>query len=386
MNQGKLREILFSILGVTVVFWPLGALYSYVLLVFIGFYYLRTERRINWETFIFAPFFFLILLCSIAKGNIYQEIDLVSKILMFSLCPFVLVGMSKKELMIGLKCFLISIVITDLYSIFRLLHFFNNSNYEFTTSNFGHLNEAIGFERPYIGFKNAIAFSILLFWNKRVMWEWFRWSALVITGGYIALVSARLGLGLIFISIFLYVVSQIRSFKWILLSMVSLIVLTLVIIFNVPSLKDRFGGLNKDPRILIWSNAMKVVESPRYNFLWGNPSIGQKDIIEITTHGIVNEMNEPLWKDFYEERRFNSHNQYLFLFLYGGLLLVSSLIIPLLYIGWKSMGSEPFFIFSLLSVCLFFLVENVLERELGTIFIGIILSSLVNYKPIEKKS
>lgn len=373
------KRLLLFLFSVFIVYWRLGALIILVLLVLLGLYDVIKKKTFKVSYLIFAPFFLFYVFSSFFKGNFVRDLPYFSEILFFSVGIFSLVPFSGKDIMLATKVFVFAVLTADIYSILHLSYYFHQMDYEFSTANFGHLNEALAFERPYIGFKNAVVFLIGLFSADMFKNKVLRIASVIIPVFYVLFISARLAVLLILISIGVYIFTMIKSKLVKVLSVVVSVITIFILLLSVTSLMERFMLLSKDHRVLLWANSWKITGEDDFSYLVGSKQLGQKAIRDYTTDKIVSEISDKNMKEYYQRKNFNTHNQFLNIFLFSGIIGLILLIVPMMIHLKNPSQLNIMSTLIMVNIIGFLFVENVFERELGTLTISFLYYSALRF-------
>lgn len=187
---------------------------------------------------------------------------------------------------------------------------------------------------------------------------------------FIVLIAARLALLSLLIITVVYILffSKIK-FKMKLSLLLGIPLLLAVLLISSKGLQERlFIGKSfeifKDyePRFVIWEGVFEIVASKDFNLISGT---GNYQEIENKLVNHYQKIEGNLSKrDYYLSERFNSHNQFLDILLFGGIFAFLTLVFILgcFFICFK----KNFTSFAILgSLVLFMLVENIFHRQTG---------------------
>lgn len=259
------------------------------------------------------------------------------------------------------------------------------------------IDEILWADRPFAAFMLVLGIFICL---KRVVSESkIRWLYIVLSALFLifcSYISARLSLFLGVVTVFYFLFFKFKVRKKIKVSLfgILLVIIALLIIYNKSLISrtplDKKIELKKivavakdrEPRTVIWSCAIILLETD-YNAWFGITSYEKyrEDLVNCYGRSIVNREEK---RNYYMESRFSSHNQFLDFWLNGGvlpfLLLVAMFVS--VFISKKSTSDTKWIFF--LFFC-FFLVENVLYRQLGFYLFGI-FAALYTLNSTEKEN
>lgn len=256
----------------------------------------------------------------------------------------------------------------------------------FALANGEKVNELLFGHRPYLGFMYLIAayFSFFLATEssdkiKRILYT----IVGVFFVGFIFFIAARLSTLAVFVSLLIaavYYVKKIKiSTKWLVLGSA----LFFTLFFSLSSnLSKRFyihdeniNFIQAEPRYYIWDC---VYETKPVNFkqiLFGKGyEKTQNDLVICYQH--KENFLDSEHQQWFIDSRFNTHNQFLDFFLSQGILV--GLLSIIYFVNLMAFTRKDFFSFGLIiAVLLFFLVENVLTRQIGSILTALVISFVV---------
>lgn len=257
------------------------------------------------------------------------------------------------------------------------------------------INAILGMERPYLGF--MLIMSIFTAYYLSMHFKKHQYVLLAYVGYTVIvlfLISARMSILTLVAVVFIYMLFylQVSFYKKSMVVFFVFLISALFLNFN-KNLRERFfitdnytETLQKlerhEPRFIIWPCAFEIMNTPEFNLLIGVNS--EKELVyklvDCYRLKIANESR----KLFFTQSKFNTHNQFLGIFMilgFLGLFLLLSLLIVLAY-----QNKHNFFKISLLmALTMFFMVENVLSRQLGA-YLFVIIFIMVNSKSIQEKS
>lgn len=387
-NKEKLYDGLFCTL---ILCLPYFSKIPNILLIFLSVFFIadyKVLKTINFKALKSTPLliFLLLILYWLVKSAITNTIgdNKYGLFLPMFLIPFLLLKVKNYQLI------LYTIVFTGF--IITSVGLFGAVNYFFTHNTLlpfeGKLiNEVLYMERPYLGFFLVIA-SIVTF---QIIKSGARYQYLFIANGFymiffVFLISARLSVLTIIVVLLIYLTFY---FKISIIKRIIFLggVLSVFIIsfFLNQNLKERMFVNNDieksylklkrhEPRFIIWPCAYEIASKPEFNKIFGISSKKEIDtkLIECYDTKLTNRHRA----EFFIKSRFNTHNQFLGIYLNSGILGligIFSFFFLQLYKFRKMFVSTTI----TLSLFLFFIVENVLFRQVGVYFF-IILVSMVN--------
>jgi len=248
------------------------------------------------------------------------------------------------------------------------------------------INPILGMERPYLGFftlVSAIASLKLAFSYRRYKYFFLAFSAYASV--FVSLISARMSVGTIALLISIYLFVYLRMPVKAKIGLYLLAVVSVAAIFATnKTLSDRFfigktvdQSLAKaelyEPRVIIWDCASEIARLPEFNFWMGINSENRLD--DLFSECYKGKISNPDRQAFFLRRNFNSHNQFIGLFLISGAIGLA-LLAGFFVNGLVSYRKNFLKTALVVSMLLFFGVENVLRRQMGVYFVAIILAIL----------
>ncbi|WP_299095725.1 O-antigen ligase family protein [Winogradskyella sp.] len=317
-------------------------------------------------TSLFLFFAYIVILGFV---NLNFETKEYIKLIPLLLIPLPMTFLVKEKLYKGLTFLFIAVLIKQLVAVYGIMDY-----YMFTEGktvalrSYAGINDILKFERPYLGFFSAIniiiAYKVI---KKKALFV----ATVIFSIAIIVLISARLGLiiaVLIIIALYLY---NYKSYAKYVLSFVLIGLLSLILTNN--PLKNRFQQLKYDTRLVIWKGALDVYQNNP------NPIFGLKNQ-KALNNSLVDYYQERAYFDYQPDKnrflskKYNTHNQYINEFLRGGIVGVILIMIPfLISIVINFREKDLTAIMLTLSILIFFLVENLLARQIGVYITAIIL-------------
>lgn len=250
--------------------------------------------------------------------------------------------------------------------------FYSNYGY-FPFGNGDQITEILFIHRPYLGLYIVINLILLLdiiVNNVNDKYKYLLPLVFVFLSSYLVIISARLSiLSLIILGciyILFYTKTNIR--KKLTYSSILVIFISGFTILN-PNFTDRIKPesieqfKDYEPRFVIWESVNTIVKNPDYNTLIGYGNY--KLIEEYLVINYSNKIESDSKREFYISEKFNTHSQFLDYLLFGGFigfLLFTSYNIITIYNCRKNFTAVAIAI----AFFLFFIVENVFHRQLGS--------------------
>tara|TARA_R110000823_G_scaffold315705_1_gene451021 strand:- start:58082 stop:59335 length:1254 start_codon:yes stop_codon:yes gene_type:complete len=345
-------------------------------------------------------FFILSLLSIFYSEDKGYAIDLVVRLLPFLIFPFVfsILSVSKKQLVVVLKSFILWMTLVCLYSHSMVLYkLFENNDILFNLFNnhYSYMslaNDTIGLHTTYYAYYVLIAIVFLvyfLFQEKRTLYRSLYFLLLLYLSFFIFHLSTRTPIAVLFLffnfSILYYFFKQKKTGKGIALLLL-LYIVTSITVYNVRTTRYRFqqlfgftyyNGLHQDDgenKLIQWEAAIHANK----NIVFGN-GIGDADASIFKSYIDFS-------KKTFAEREYNAHNQ--FIQTYVSLGLVGVVLLLLIFLFYcRAFYKQSFFIGYTIMVLTFFLfqTESYLVRHNGIVMFVFLICIFINYSSLNNK-
>lgn len=256
----------------------------------------------------------------------------------------------------------------------------------------GHINVLLSLERPYLGFLCVLSVISCFYLSSQFKKYnvWFFLYGIFLTV-FLIIISARISVLTLIIIMIIYLLFYYRISilkKSILLF--SLLFLFLIGIIYSKNLSERLfistniekslETLNRyEPRVIIWNCSYKISNSPEFDVFFGVKSTA---VLDDLYGECYKDMENKHRSDFFVASKLNSHNQFIDIYLTAGLVGLFLFIIFLMttiVVNIKSFYKTAL----LISLVLFFIVENVLGRQMG-VYIFVLVIIITNLLPPHK--
>ncbi|TDE55172.1 O-antigen ligase family protein [Flavobacterium sp. GT3P67] len=333
----------------------------------------------------FYPFgllFLYLLVKSIFSSSIGNEVNIFSRFLIVIALPIVFIPVPRNKI---IWVFITSVFIATIIALINTsVYYLKDKTLPF--SNGEDVNRILIIERPYMGFMCLVALILCLYMVKE--FPKFKKGLLVLGlffGIFIFFIAARLslitliGVALIYL-LFYSGLSAIK--KAIIITVCFLALFTALLSYK--NLSNRFFVADSfqtmkdyEPRVVIWSCASEIIRSSDFNLIFGSKSFNwmQEQYVECYADSITNESK----KAWFLAKKYNSHNQFIDFFLVGGFLGLGLFLFFIFSMMKNAIGN--FYFFSIVvSLTLFFLMENVLNRQFGCYLTAIVFSITAKYR------
>jgi O-antigen ligase len=249
------------------------------------------------------------------------------------------------------------------------------------------VNKLLLLERPYAGFYAimGVIFSFDLISSYPKYKKWLLATSITAIL-FIVVISARISfITLIFLAgtyiLFYLRISNVKKAALVTISLLA-VVLTFVLNKNIAerffikaNVEQAILASDYEPRLVIWPCAYSLIKNDDFNPVFGYP-----DNTVVTNHYVdcykSTILNNESKKAYFVETKFNSHNQFIDIFLTGG--LVGLLLFVLFFACSFFKVRYSYFDTALLIAMVFFLlVENVLHRQTGCYIFSIFAALLL---------
>jgi O-antigen ligase len=279
-----------------------------------------------------------------------------------------------KNFLLLKKAILISVNLSLLFSIYKITLYYFNYNYLPFNDGWA-VNRILMLERPYAGFFSLISIIIsldLLKCSKKYKWVYI--LSILMSIVFLFIISARISILSLIIIGFLYFLFFIRKgiiFK------VLLILFTTIVLFSVFNLNRNLAkrfflnenlqtsyliAKDSEPRIIIWSCALKMISSEDFNNIIGNNSYSETytKLTNLYSKNIENIQK----RNWFINQQYNTHNQFIDIYLIGGFF---SFYIFILFIvrAFHQTINNFIGLSIMISLTLFLFVENLFQRQFG---------------------
>lgn len=257
------------------------------------------------------------------------------------------------------------------------------------------INETLGMERPYMGFFLIGSIIAAVFLGQQITkYRNLFYAYGVLTICFIFYISARIAALTLVVIITTYLLFYFKTkwYKKFVGLFIALLSIALLLAGN-KNLRDRFfltgnfkTSLAKlerhEPRVIIWPCAVGVAKSAEHNPAFG--LLSEQRLDTLMTHCYDNTITNRHRANFFVKSTLNTHNQFLNIYLTSGLIGV--LLIAVFFIFFFLHVRRHFLSLALvIAVFLFFCVENVLHRQLGAYYFGLLLAFTLFVKDASQK-
>ena len=254
----------------------------------------------------------------------------------------------------------------------------------------GGINQVLGMERPYLGFLSIV--SIISSLKLAERFRKYRFLFIVYSLYMclsIFLISARISAITLLVLIGIYSVFYINipiKKKIVFFILGTLLALLMIIsnknlrerLFITNTIEQSLAKLNRhEPRVIIWPCAFKIANSTRFNPIFGLSS--EKKVDSLLANCYDEKLENKNRAAFFIESKLNTHCQFIGIYISSG--VIGLVLLLCFFISQFTGYIRDFKAIALLTALfLFFVVENVLHRQLGIYFFALVIS-IINIHP-----
>lgn len=278
---------------------------------------------------------------------------------------------------------IIAINITIFISIFKIIKFYYYFKYLPFADGWA-TNAVLQLERPYAGLFSVIciilSYEQIINNSKR---KFFFICSLILSVFFIFFISIRISIITLFVISFVYVVFylNINYKRKVSFLLVLMLLFTSIFFFNKNIAKRFFVDYDVvkmiqttkefEPRIVIWDCANSITKQEDFSVFFGTNSYFniKTSLIKCYSESITDFSR----KNWFLEHKFNTHNQFIDLYLIGGLIAFSIFIFFLLSSIVKNYKSF-FSVAIIITFIMALLIENIFHRQFGCLIFSIFTS------------
>jgi len=344
---------------------------------------LFTKKPIVW----FVIFLSFILIKSILVGQFLEDLFVIKKMFQVLLILILSSGLKVGGLEWLKSGIILGSFIAIFYSLVKITFLIiNTASFNFAKGPV--INETLPVQRLYLGLLCTISLILVLerFFKKRR--KTYLILALTFTV-FVFLIAARIAMLSAIVIIIYYSFIKLRSIQRY-FALFLILAVTSTAIFSNDNLSKRVLHLDDnlresyidkiamhEPRFLIWKYSYEV--SKNTNTILGNGfRLTQEKLL--TSYRQIPQLKKREW---FISKRFNSHNQYIDIFLSQGLLgfIIFLIFLFQLFISAKKSPTKTLL---LISSLLFMLIYNNFHRLIGVFIFSILIVFILDNKTLQK--
>ncbi len=392
-------KIFDSVYAILLFFLPLSFAIPNIVLGVLFLLFIGKKKTLGFRNPVFIIISSLVLFLitkALLNGVFIANLYLYKHQLALVLIVLITLEINNKKLIYN--SFIAGVFVSVLLSIGTILRHYYQFGYV-TLGNNTMVGELLTIHRPYLGMMCFLSMVLIMEQLKDTTprLSMIGRALMVFFVAFIFFIAARLALGLSIIFFLYHIVSNLKGAKWkkswiILLTGTGIVVMmfsakTILKRFHIQETFDETVAVfsNQEPRVVIWSCAIDVSKEANFNHFTGyaDPSIISKDLVTCFKNVITNVTK----KEYYVRTAFNTHNQFLGLWLQGGVVALCLFMLFFLYPFFKATNSNMYFV--IVGLLLFNILENSLERQVGVYLLGIFIPLVIKNFPrqnAEKKN
>ena len=344
---------------------------------------LVTKKPIVW----FVIFLSFVLIKSILVGQFLEDLFVIKKMFQVLLILILSSGLKVGGLEWLKSGIILGSFIAIFYSLVKITFLIiNTASFNFAKGPV--INETLPVQRLYLGLLCTISLILVLerFFKKRR--KMYLILALTFTV-FVFLIAARIAMLSAIVIIIYYSFIKLRSIQRY-FALFLILAVTSTAIFSNDNLSKRVLHLDDnlresyidkiamhEPRFLIWKYSYEV--SKNTNTILGNGfRLTQEKLL--TSYRQIPQLKKREW---FISKRFNSHNQYIDIFLSQGLLgfIIFLIFLFQLFISAKKSPTKTLL---LISSLLFMLIYNNFHRLIGVFIFSILIVFILDNKTLQK--
>lgn len=323
---------------------------------------------------------------AIINGTFIMDFEFYKKYLYLIIIPILFLRVNNYQLLKITA--IVSINATILISLFKILKFYSNFGYLPFNDGWA-TNFVLVLERPYAGIFSIIC--IILSFDqiqRKTKSEYLFIASALLSVFFILFIAIRVSILTLFLIFGLYIFFYMKvAFKRkAMFFIVLLISLLLTLAFN-KNISKRFfinDSIEKtlqttkqfEPRIIIYSCAKEITQQPEFSIIFGTNSY--TNIENSLVNCYSNSVEDYSRRSWFLEHRFNTHSQFIDLYLIGGLIAIF-LFLTFLIKSVRDNYTDFSTVAMIVSFVMILCIENILHRQFGcfifTIFTALFLNT-----------
>lgn len=385
-------DYLFSLLIITI---PFSNSIPNIIMGLLCFIFIFKYDKQDFSNYHKSSYFFLTILIvytflkAIYNNSFIEDMVFYKKYFYLIIIPILMFKTKNLQLLKFVS--IITINLTILISVYKIIKFYYYFNFIPFADGWA-TNSVLILERPYAGIFSIICIvlsfdQILLKTKGKYMFI----LSLLLSTFFIFFISIRISILTLFVlfllyGLFYYKVSWKRK---IVFSSATILMFSVIFLLNKNIIKRFFidESVKKtieitkqfEPRVVIWGCAKEITNQDDFSVLFGTHSYSN------IKNSLVNCYSESVTdysrRNWFLEHSFNTHSQFIDLFLIGGLFGISLFVIFLaknIYINNKDFCSVAIVV----SFIMIFAIENIFHRQFGCFIFTIFTALYLNKKQI----
>ena len=338
----------------------------------------------------FAIFLSFIMVKSVLLGHLIEDISVIKKLSQVLLLLILSCGLKTKSIDTLKSGFILGTLIAVIYSVIKIgIIVIQTSAFNFAKGPI--INETLPVQRLYLGLLCTISLILVLqrFFKNRQKLNLFL-SALFTS--FVFLIAARIAIFSILIVIIYYVLTTLKA-KYKYIALLLIISITSLVVLSNNNLSKRILHLDDtfresyvdkiamhEPRFLIWKYSYEVLHGT--NLFLGN-GFNRTEEKLVSNYKKISQFKKRNW---FINKRFNTHNQYIDIALSQGFIGLFLFLIFLFQLFVIAKKSHSDFLL-LISALIYMLVYNNFHRVIGVYIFSLIFIFILektNYQKLKK--
>ncbi|PZD79108.1 O-antigen ligase [Mesonia sp. K7] len=391
------KENIYDIIAsVLVLMLPLSKALPNLLLIPLGVVFLFRLKRNDYSyiksktILLYFASIAVLTLFSFLKGTFIDDIAYFGR--MYIVLLFFLFFTQVKKVKYIELAFLLGVIIAVGISIINIFVEYQ-SNPEFVLANNATVNEVLLLERPYFGIVLALGTFIALKYTETRKSNLEGYILAVVFTAFAVYISARLGILMCLLLIVIYTIRLSKRNKNTTLGIGIGLTLLIALAFGLSNNLQKRMFIDNDfertkkmvvdtePRFVIWPCIFEKMAHPTI-IAFGHKNKQEIEDELVKCYDKTIDYNESK-RVYYLKAKFNTHNQFLDFAMLGGYLPAILLLLAFLVSFFsRKISFELKVILTLFFM--FFIVENVLQRQLGAFLFGIFVALYITLKQTKK--
>jgi O-antigen ligase len=338
----------------------------------------------------FAIFLSFIMVKSVLLGHLIEDISVIKKLSQVLLLLILSCGLKTKSIDTLKSGFILGTLIAVIYSVIKIgIIVIQTSAFNFAKGPI--INETLPVQRLYLGLLCTISLILVLqrFFKNRQKLNLF--LAALFTS-FVFLIAARIAIFSILIVIIYYVLTTLKA-KYKYIALLLIISITSLVVLSNNNLSKRILHLDDtfresyvdkiamhEPRFLIWKYSYEVLHGT--NLFLGN-GFNRTEEKLVSNYKKISQFKKRNW---FINKRFNTHNQYIDIALSQGFIGLFLFLIFLFQLFVIAKKSHSDFLL-LISALIYMLVYNNFHRVIGVYIFSLIFIFILektNYQKLKK--
>ena len=338
----------------------------------------------------FAIFLSFIIVKSVLLGHLIEDISVIKKLSQVLLLLILSCGLKTKSIDTLKSGFILGTLIAVIYSVIKIgIIVIQTSAFNFAKGPI--INETLPVQRLYLGLLCTISLILVLqrFFKNRQKLNLF--LAALFTS-FVFLIAARIAIFSILIVIIYYVLTTLKA-KYKYIALLLIISITSLVVLSNNNLSKRILHLDDtfresyvdkiamhEPRFLIWKYSYEVLHGT--NLFLGN-GFNRTEEKLVSNYKKIPQFKKRNW---FINKRFNTHNQYIDIALSQGFIGLFLFLIFLFQLFVIAKKSHSDFLL-LISALIYMLVYNNFHRVIGVYIFSLIFIFILektNYQKLKK--